>query len=47
MSNISPLLYIAGIVSAFVDTRVAGTIYVVVALMWLIPDRRIERSLKR
>jgi uncharacterized membrane protein len=45
--KISPLLYIAGIVSAFLDTRVAGAMYVVVALMWLIPDRRIERSLRR
>lgn len=45
--KISPLLYTAGIVSAFLDTRVAGAMYVVVALMWLIPDRRIERSLRR
>jgi len=43
--KLSALLYIAGIISAFLDTRVADTLYVAVALMWLIPDRRIERSI--
>jgi uncharacterized membrane protein len=45
--KISPLLYIVGIVSAFIDTRIADALYVVVALMWLVPDRRIERSMHR
>jgi len=45
--KISPLLYVAGIISAFLDNHVAQAIYVVVALMWLIPDRRIERSVRR
>jgi uncharacterized membrane protein len=45
--KISPLLYIAGIAFAFVDTRLADAMYVLVALMWLIPDRRIERSMHR
>ena len=45
--KISPLLYVAGIISALLDTHVAEAIYVVVALMWLIPDRRIERSVRR
>jgi uncharacterized membrane protein len=41
--KLSPVLYTAGILSAFVDTRIADVIYVLVALLWLIPDRRIER----
>jgi uncharacterized membrane protein len=45
--KLSPLLYIAGIVLAFVDPRLAGGMYVFVALMWLVPDRRIERALGR
>ncbi len=45
--KLSPLFYIVGIISAFLDTRIADAMYVVVALMWLIPDRRIERSIQR
>ncbi|HUC18205.1 MAG TPA: TMEM175 family protein [Acetobacteraceae bacterium] len=43
--KISPALYIAGIAAAFLDTYLADAIYVLVALMWLIPDRRIERAI--
>jgi uncharacterized membrane protein len=42
--NISAVLYMAGIAFAFENTRIADAIYVFVALMWLVPDRRIERS---
>jgi len=45
--KLSPLLYLLGILFAFVDTRIAGTLYVLVALMWLIPDRRVERAVRR
>jgi len=45
--KISPILYLAAIALAFADTRIAGAIYVLVALIWLIPDRRIERALTR
>ena len=45
--KLSPLLYGLGILFAFVDTRIAGTLYVLVALLWLIPDRRIERAVRR
>jgi uncharacterized membrane protein len=41
--KISPLLYIAAIGLAFVHQWIADAIYVFVALMWLVPDRRIER----
>jgi uncharacterized membrane protein len=45
--KVSPVLYIAGILCAFLDTRIANAIYVLVALMWFIPDRRIERLIRR
>jgi uncharacterized membrane protein len=41
--KLSPALYVAGILSSFIRPWLAGCIYVLVALMWLIPDRRIER----
>ena len=43
--KISPVLYLIAIATAFVAPMVACAIYVVVALMWLVPDRRIERAL--
>jgi uncharacterized membrane protein len=43
--NISPLLYIAGIGLTFVHPAIGGGLYLLVALIWLIPDRRIEREL--
>ncbi len=39
----SPILYAAGIGIAFVNRWVSVAIYVAVALLWLIPDRRLER----
>jgi uncharacterized membrane protein len=38
----SPLLYLAGILAAFRSPAVSQAIYVLVALLWLVPDRRIE-----
>ncbi len=43
--NISSLLYVAAVAVAYVEPRVADAIYVAVALMWLVPDRRIESRL--
>ena len=40
--RISPLLYAAAIPLAFVREWIADAIYVIVALIWLVPDRRIE-----
>ena len=45
--NISPVLYAIGIAAAFWQPWIAGAMYILVALMWLIPDRRIERELGR
>jgi uncharacterized membrane protein len=43
--NLSVLIYAAAIPLAFFDARLAQACYVIVALMWLVPDRRIERAL--
>ncbi len=41
--KLSPVLYLAAIGLSFVFHRAALAIYVGVALMWLVPDKRIER----
>jgi uncharacterized membrane protein len=41
----SPLLYVLAILASFWVTWVSEALYVLVALLWLIPDRRIERTL--
>jgi uncharacterized membrane protein len=41
----SPLLYCLGIGLTFVDRWIGMGIYVFVALIWLVPDRRVERHL--
>jgi uncharacterized membrane protein len=43
----SPVLYAAAIGLAFVAPWVSQAIYVVVALMWLVPDPRIERAVQQ
>ena len=45
--KLSPVLYLFGIGSTFWVPWTALVIYVVVALLWLVPDRRIERKLAR
>jgi uncharacterized membrane protein len=42
----SPLFYAIAIPLAFYDARLSQAIYVLVALMWLIPDRRITRVMR-
>jgi uncharacterized membrane protein len=44
--KLSPVLYFAAIPLAFVSSWIASGIYVCVALLWLIPDPRIERKLE-
>lgn len=41
--KLSPLLYLAAIAGAFWSHWIAQGLYVLVALFWLIPDKRIER----
>ena len=43
--KISPLLYAIGIALSFYAPWMSGALYVIVALMWLVPDRRIETAL--
>ena len=43
---VSPIIYIVAIASAFFYPAIAQALYVVVALIWLVPDRRIERKLE-
>jgi uncharacterized membrane protein len=43
----SPFLYLAGIVASFCVTGLAQAMYLIAALIWLVPDRRIERVLSR
>ncbi len=43
----SALLYVVGIPSAFVEPRISCAIYALVALMWFVPDRRIEAVARR
>jgi uncharacterized membrane protein len=43
--KLSALLYVAAIPLAFVNQIIADVIYVVVALIWLIPDPRIEKRI--
>ena len=44
--KLSPLLYAIGIGVSFYLPWIAGCIYTFVALMWLVPDRRLEKALK-
>jgi uncharacterized membrane protein len=41
--KVSPILYAIAIAAAFVRPWISGAIYVLVALLWLVPDRRIAR----
>jgi uncharacterized membrane protein len=43
--NLSVVIYIVAIALAFVDPRIALGLYVLVAIMWFIPDRRIEKKM--
>lgn len=42
--KLSPVLYLMAIGASFVVTRLALVLYVLVAALWLVPDRRIERA---
>jgi len=43
--NISMAFYLLGIGLSFVNRWLACAVYVIVAVMWLVPDKRIEKSL--
>ena len=41
--KVSLVLYLAAIPAAFVSPTISHALYIAVALVWLVPDRRIER----
>jgi TMEM175 potassium channel family protein len=43
--KLSPVIYLVGILVTFVEPWLALIPFVVVALIWLVPDRRVERYL--
>jgi len=45
--KLSPLAYLAAIALAFVNQWFSDALYVLVALMWLIPDKRIESKVEK
>jgi uncharacterized membrane protein len=45
--KLSPALYLAAIPLAFLSSWAATVLYIFVALLWLIPDPRIEKALER
>lgn len=45
--KLSPLLYVIAIISTFFQQWIAQALYVLVALIWLLPDPRIERTVKK
>jgi uncharacterized membrane protein len=45
--KISPILYLTGIAMAFVSPWVSIALYASVAVMWLVPDRRIANAIRR
>jgi uncharacterized membrane protein len=45
--RLSPVLYLVAIVATLRSPWIAQAVYVAAALIWLIPDRRIEKALPR
>jgi uncharacterized membrane protein len=45
--KLSVLLYAIAVPSAFISQGLAGAIYILVALICLVPDRRIEREIEK
>ena len=45
--KLSPILYLIGIVATLRSPWISQVVYVAAALIWLIPDRRIESALPR
>ena len=45
--RLSPVLYMVAIVATLLSPWISEGIFVVAALIWLIPDRRIEKALPR
>jgi uncharacterized membrane protein len=46
-AKVSPVLYLTAVGFAFVAPWISEIIYVAVALMWVVPDRNIEKAVAR
>jgi len=44
--KISPIIYVIAIISSWINQWIAGGLYILVALIWLVPDKRIEVIVK-
>jgi uncharacterized membrane protein len=44
--KLSPLIYLTAIAVSFFSPWIANALYTLVACLWLVPDRRIERALR-
>jgi len=44
--KLSPVIYLAAIPLAFLNPWISSGLYLFAALLWLVPDRRIERVLR-
>lgn len=44
--KLSPIFYIAGIGAAFINVWAGMALYVLVALIWLVPDKRMEKAVR-
>jgi len=45
--KVSPIIYLIGTAAAFRSPALAQGLYLLVALLWFVPDRRIEHVLVR
>jgi len=45
--KLSPIIYLSAIPLAFVSSWISGGLYAFAAILWLVPDRRIERVLEK
>lgn len=43
--KVSPILYVLAIAGCWINHWIAGGIYILVALIWLVPDKRIEQTM--
>ena len=45
--KMSPIIYIIGILFSWISSWIAGGLFILVALIWLIPDKRIEKIIDK
>ncbi len=45
--KLSLFLYVLAIPLAFVNPWISAAIFIIVALIWIVPDKRIENALKK